>query len=259
MEKPVVLALGCHPDDIEFMMAGTLLALRDAGAVLHYCNLANGCAGSMTHPPAETAVIRAVEAKASAALLGATHHPSMADDLMVFYEDGLIRKVLALIRTVKPRILLLPSLEDYMEDHMNTARIGVTAAFCRGMRNYGSEPELPPYGDDLAVYHALPYGLRDQMNHPVVAELFADVTGVLERKAKMLACHASQKVWLDQTQGIDSYIQTMRDMTAAVGAMSRRFTYAEGWRRHNPLGFCGADFTPLEDLLGKSLAPARKD
>ena len=43
-----VLAVGCHPDDMEFMMGGTLLLLKQAGCELHYINVANGCAGSAT-------------------------------------------------------------------------------------------------------------------------------------------------------------------------------------------------------------------
>ena len=37
----VVLAAAAHPDDIEFMMAGTLLLLKRAGAEIHMWNLAN--------------------------------------------------------------------------------------------------------------------------------------------------------------------------------------------------------------------------
>jgi N-acetylglucosamine malate deacetylase 1 len=253
MEAPVVLAIGCHPDDIEFMMAGTLLRLRGAGAVLHYCNLANGNAGSNAIPARAIAATRLAEARRAAGLLGAEHHPPLVDDLMVFYEDGLIRRVLALVRGVKPRILLLPSPDDYMEDHMNTARVGVTAAFCRGMRNYRSRPDVPPYGDDVAVYHALPYGLKDMMDRRVAPDFTVDIAGVLPRKTEMLACHASQKVWLDETQGVDAYLKAMKDMAAEVGRASGTFTHAEGWRRHNPLGFCAPGFAPLEELLGPSL------
>ena len=32
-------AIACHPDDIEFMMAGTLFLLKRAGWDVHYMNL----------------------------------------------------------------------------------------------------------------------------------------------------------------------------------------------------------------------------
>jgi hypothetical protein len=34
----------------------------------------------------------------------------------------------------------------------------------------------------------------------------------------------------------------------AVGKMSKKFIYAEGWRRHLHFGFCGPDDDPLKDL-----------
>ena len=45
---PAVLAAFAHPDDIEFVAAGTLLLLRAAGWQTHYLNLTGGDCGSMT-------------------------------------------------------------------------------------------------------------------------------------------------------------------------------------------------------------------
>ena len=41
-QHAIVLAIAAHPDDIEFMMAGTLLLLKQAGCETHYLNIANG-------------------------------------------------------------------------------------------------------------------------------------------------------------------------------------------------------------------------
>jgi len=77
---------------------------------------------------------------------------------------------------------------------------------------------------------------------------------VIDRKAAMLACHASQKAWLDATQGLDSYLQTMKDLSAEVGQMSGRYAYAEGWRRHLHLGFCSPTADPLRTALAGFIA-----
>ena len=45
------IAIGAHPDDIEFMMAGTLLLLKKAGYEIHYMNVANGSCGSVQYRP----------------------------------------------------------------------------------------------------------------------------------------------------------------------------------------------------------------
>ena len=43
---PTALAIAAHPDDIEFVMAGTLLLLREAGWEIHYFNVTTGEMGS---------------------------------------------------------------------------------------------------------------------------------------------------------------------------------------------------------------------
>jgi LmbE family N-acetylglucosaminyl deacetylase len=247
---PIVFAVHCHPDDIEFTTAGTLFLLKDSGCELHYMTVANGCVGSMETGIEETARIRREESRAAAALLGATWHPSIANDLEVFYTDDLIRRLLAVVREVAPDIMLVPSPEDYMEDHMNTSRLAVTAAFCRGMPSYPSVPPMPAIQKDVVLYHAMPHGLRDGLRRRIVPEFTVDLGAAIERKERMLAAHRSQKSWLDATQGMDSYLISMREMSAEVGRMSGRFTYAEGWRRHNHLGLSAKDTDPLLEILG---------
>lgn len=244
-----VMALHCHPDDIEFMMSGTLFLLKQAGWQLHYMNMANGCYGSAEYTKEETIRIRRKEAMQAAAFLGAEYHPSIVDDLNVFYTPELIKKTMAVIREVNPDVLLLPSPEDYMEDHMNTCRIGVTAAFCRGMPNYSSIPEVPAVSGDMTVYHAMPHGLTDGLRNRIEADFYVGVEGVIEEKTEMLGFHRSQKEWLDRSQGMDSYLQTMKDMCAEMGKDSGKYIYAEGWRRHSHAGFSAKEITPLEDIF----------
>jgi len=100
------------------------------------------------------------------------------------------------------------------------------------------------------VYHAQPHGNRDPLRQPVRPELFVDITAVFDRKREMLACHRSQKEWLDASQGMDSYLRVMEDLAREVGALSRRFALAEGWRRRLHLGFGPEDFDPLSAALG---------
>ena len=245
-----VLALGAHPDDIEFMMAGTLILLRDAGWAPHYLNLCDGCCGTATEEPAAINVRREREAQAACRLIGAQFHAGIAADLRLYHTTETVARVVAVIRQVNPQILLLPSPNDYMEDHMNASRIGVTAAFARGMRNFPCDPPIPPVGGELTLYHALPYGLRDALRRRIRPGQYVDVATVLKTKREMLACHASQKEWLDRSQGLDSYLDTMEAMTRQVGAMSGRFAAAEGWRRHSHLGFSAADRDPLAEVLG---------
>jgi len=245
-----VFAIGAHPDDIEFLMAGTLILLGDAGWEVHTMNIANGSCGTSTLPAEEIVRIRREEARRAAGCIGAVWHESLVPDIEVFYDGPLLSKVAAVVREVAPDVLLTHSPNDYMEDHQNAARLAASAAFVRGMRNFATDPPREPIGGDVTVYHAQPHGNRDALGRAVRPGLFVDIRGTLARKREMLACHESQKAWLDVTQGLDSYLAAMADLARQVGEMCGRFEYAEGFRRRNPLGFCGPDADPLAEALG---------
>ena len=244
------LAVFAHPDDIEFVAAGTMLLLAEAGYELHYMTVANGSGGSATLPAEEIASIRGRESEEAAKLLGAEYHPPIANDLEIIYALPLLRKLAATVRKVKPQIILTHAPADYMEDHMATSRLAVTAAFAHCIPNFQSDPPLPGYNGDVAVYHAVPHGLQDGFRNRVSPHAFVNTASVHETKTHALAAHASQKDWLDQTQGMGSYISAMDDMSREVGTMSGKFKYAEGWTRHSHLGFSSEEFDPLADALG---------
>ncbi len=244
------LAIGAHPDDIEFVMAGTLILLKELGWDIHYMTIANGNCGTETEEPEQIIATRRQESIDACNLFGAHYHESITNDLEIFHTVEIVAKVTAVVRRVRPRILLLHSPADYMEDHMNACRIGVTAAFARGMRNARCDPPVPPISDDVTLYHCLPTGLKDPLRRRVRAGQYVDVTAVMKAKREMLACHRSQKEWLDASQGIDAYLDTMEALSREMGEMSGVFEYAEGWRRHNHLGFSAADQDPLSEALG---------
>jgi LmbE family N-acetylglucosaminyl deacetylase len=248
-DQPVVLAAAAHPDDIEFMMAGTLLRLKDAGAEIHMWNLANGHCGTARHDREEIIRLRAAEAGAAAREAGAVSHPPLFDDLAIFYDGASLARVAAVVREIRPTIILTHSPQDYMEDHQNVCRLIVTAAFGRGMCNFVTSPPRKVWEQAVALYHALPHGLKDGLGKRVQPDLYVDIASVLAAKRTMLACHRSQKEWLDVSQGMNAYLCEMDRMSAEVGRMSGRFAHAEGWRQHSTLGFGPDGFNPMRDLL----------
>lgn len=253
-EQPrrVAIAIAAHPDDIEFMMAGTLLLLREAGWETHCVNISSGNCGSVSLSAEEIEAKRLSEAREAAAILGATVHQPFSRDLEIFYDLRHLRHLASIIRDVNPSIVLTHSPEDYMEDHTNTSRLAVTAAFSRGMPNFGVSPARPAVDGEVEVYHGMPHGLRDPLRRRVVPGLFVDTTSVLETKRQALAAHRSQKEWLDVSQGMDSYLQTMEEMSLALGQASGKFQHAEGWRRHSHLGFSAEEIDPLKHALGQA-------
>lgn len=248
-----ILAAVAHPDDIEFVMAGTLLLLADKGCHIHMWNLANGCCGSSQLDPVSTSKVRLQEAKAAAEWIGATYHPPLFRDMEIFYDKPSLARVAAVIRIIKPDIILTHSPSDYMEDHQNTSRLVVSGAFSRGMPNFPTEPAQKSWDKSVAIYHALPHGGEDTLRQPVPAHFHVDIEPVLTRKRHMLACHASQKEWLDQTQGMDAFLDAMEAMGRDAGHQSGRFKIAEGWRQHSHLGLAPRDFTPLQEILSNHI------
>lgn len=246
----VAIAIGAHPDDIEFMMGGTLMLLKDAGYEIHYMNIANGNCGSVEYDAEETSRVRKQEAQKAAKLLGAKFHESLCNDLEILYTPDLLRKLTAVIRKVRPTIVLTHPPQDYMEDHMNACRLAVTAAFSRGVPNFETIPPVPAVNKEVTVYHALPYGLCDELGKPVTPGAFVNTSSMFERKLEALGCHKSQQNWLDVSQGLNSYLATMEEMSLNIGDMSGNYKHAEGWMKHSHLGFCGPDTDPLRDALG---------
>lgn len=247
----VAIAIAAHPDDIEFMMAGTLLLLRDQGWETHYLNLSSGNCGSISLSVEETEVERLAEAQEAAAILGATFHPPFSRDLEIFYDASHLRRLASIIRNVNPSIVLTHSPQDYMEDHTNTSRLTVTAAFSRRMPNFEVEPPHPPVDSELAVYHTMPHGLMDDLRQLVQPDLMIDTTSVFEIKRQALAAHRSQKEWLDVSQGMDSYLKSMEEMSRKLGQAAGT-EHSEGWRRRSHLGFSTGEIDPLGQALGQA-------
>ena len=252
-EKPTqitALAVGAHPDDIEFLLAGTLLRLKEVGARIHMWNLANGSGGTLVYDYEDIVRIRASEARESSRIARAVYHPALVDDLAIFYEPDMLARVTAVIREIKPNLILTQSPNDYMEDHQNTCRLVVSGTFCRGIPNFSTDPPRNPWLGHTAIYHCMPHGLRDGLRRLQRSGHYVDISPVMDIKREMLSQHRSQKDWLDKSQGIGSYLAEMEDLCLEIGRMSKKFKYAEGWRRHLHLGFSPEDYDPLVDMLG---------
>ncbi|MEM1069953.1 MAG: PIG-L family deacetylase [Planctomycetota bacterium] len=250
---PSVLAIAAHPDDIEFLFAGTMLCLGERGWDLHYINLCDGSRGSTTMNREECAATRLEEAKQACRVLNATFYPPIYADMEACYNTANLKKVTAVVRTARPSIILAHSPVDYMEDHEVACRLAVSAAFSHGMPNLESDPPVDVFMDPVRVYHAQPIGNTTPLGEPVKPHFFIDNTSVIDKKVEALARHASQKQWLDESQGQDHYLETCRELAREMGQQSGQFEYAEGWRRHSHWGFCGPEDDPLREALADLL------
>src|SRR5947209_2416029 len=133
----VVLSILAHPDDAEFLSAGTLIRLvREHGWQAHLATMTAGDCGSAELPAEEIGPIRRGEGAKAAALLGATYHCLEERDLLIFYNERALERATRLLRAVRPRILLTHSPSDYMLDHEMTSTLARAAAFAAPVPNF---------------------------------------------------------------------------------------------------------------------------
>ena len=71
-----------------------------------------------------------------------------------------------------------------MEDHMNTSRLAVTAAFVARDAGLPHDAAARPRSEPVTIYHANPHGLRDELRRRVHPGAFVNTASVHERKTR---------------------------------------------------------------------------
>ena len=242
------LGLFAHPDDAEFVCAGTLSLLAKAGWKVHIATMAPGDKGTAEYTREEISRIRKAEAARAAGLIGATYHCLEFEDVYIFYTREAIQKTTALIRRIRPDIVFTASPADYMVDHEMTSRIAQTACFSSGIKNLEIEEsqfEPVPY-----LYYCDPMEGKDILGRPVYPDIYVDISGEVEIKERMLACHESQRNWLLVHHKIDEYILSMKRLAEERGKEAG-MEYAEGLRQHLGHGFPQDNI--LREILGEAV------
>lgn len=161
-----ILAIGAHPDDIEFGCGGTLIKYALKRHAVHLLIMTDGGKGG---DPAE----RRKEQEEAAKVLGAQQlFWGGYQDTEVPIERDLIQKVEGVLHRVRPELILVHWGDDTHQDHRHLSTSVVTAS--RYTRNV-----LFYEGPTTANF---------------TPSIFVDIDAVLEQKLKTLAAHASQVV-----------------------------------------------------------------
>jgi LmbE family N-acetylglucosaminyl deacetylase len=248
MINRIVLGIFAHPDDAEFVCAGTLSLLKKAGCEIHIATMTPGDKGSSEYTSLEISKIRKVEAEKSVLLLEGTYHCLELDDVYILYERETINRTTALIRKVRPDMVITASPNDYMVDHEMTARIVQTACFSAGIKNMDADEK--PFEPVPYLYYSDPLEGMDIFGKPVEPSIYVDISNEMEMKEKMLACHESQRNWLLAHHKMDEYILSMKRFAEDRGKEIKKL-YAEGFRQHLGHGFPHHNL--LKELLGASV------
>jgi bacillithiol biosynthesis deacetylase BshB1 len=177
-----VAGICAHPDDAELVMGGTLAREAARGRRVAIVDLTRGEMGSRGTP--ET---REKEAAEAARILGVAHRESLGlPDARLAVIPEHKDPVVAALRRLRPRVVLLPYWEQRHPDHAAASRIVYEASFLAGLRTY--RPDLGTPFRPLKLAYALA-----MTEAPETAPSFVvDITAHWDAKMEAVRAFASQ-------------------------------------------------------------------
>jgi LmbE family N-acetylglucosaminyl deacetylase len=127
MQKATILAIGAHPDDIEFGCGGTIIKYTERGHRLFLHIMTEGGFGAET-------TTRVQEQEASKAILGAKDiFWGGYEDTHLVVDIELIGKIERIIKKVKPDFIFCNFPDDTHQDHRHLSQAVMSAT--RYIRN----------------------------------------------------------------------------------------------------------------------------
>lgn len=193
-----ILAIGAHPDDIEFGCGGTLIRHSRAGHTIHFLIMTDGRYGADPK-------VRRAEQKAACAYLGARLHWGGFSDTEVQDMRELIVTMERVIASAKPDTVYVNYEHDVHQDHRIIAQAAISATrYLREVLFY----EVP------STRHFEP-------------DVFVDIRDCLKDKMALLKIHASQ---VDKTKVENLTILESAQSCANFRGYQGRVKYAEGFK-----------------------------
>jgi len=196
-----VLAIAAHRDDVEQTCGGTLLRMAARGLRTAILDLTRGEAGTRG-----TAEDRAREAAEAASLLGVSWREAL--DL----PDGAIentlenrKKIVRVLREVRPRVVILPYWQARHPDHAIVATLGYEACFLSGLTKH--ETGTPPHRPFKIIYASLYADVRPSF--------IVDITPFIEQRHAALMAYKSQYTNQDAGSGLFVPEEEIRERTFA--------------------------------------------
>jgi N-acetylglucosamine malate deacetylase 1 len=173
------LAFGPHPDDVELFCGGTIARLGELGYTTAVVDLTRGERAS--HGSLEE---RARETEAASAELGLAFRDNVGlPDTGLAATAEQITAVVGVLRRRRPELVLVPWIEDRHPDHGAAGALVTRAVYFAGVRRYA-----PEHGERFVPRQVLYYAMR----HRITPSFIVDTSSVAARKARAIACYASQ-------------------------------------------------------------------
>ena len=173
-----ILAVCAHPDDAELGCAGLLLRCKAAGARVGVVDLTRGELGSRGN-----AGLRNEERARATAILG------LDVRLDLDLPDGFVERtveyrtrLVEVIRSEQPRMLVGPYWEDHHPDHVNTSLLMKDAWWFAGITKHPGGPTA--HRPEAMLFQLSRYAARPS--------LIVDISDQFTTKARAVTCYASQ-------------------------------------------------------------------
>lgn len=229
--KVDILAIGVHPDDLELSCCGTLLHHIAEGKTVGLLDLTCGELGTRG-----TAEIRLEEAEAASQMIGALVRGNleMRDGFFQHTEENL-RKIIEILRLMRPEIVLANAISDRHPDHGRAAKLTADACFYAGLRRIETEweGEAQEAWRPKAVYHYI-------QDHNLTPDFVVDITPYMDRKMEIVQAYKSQFYDPSSKEPVTpisgkNFLDFIRSKNAMYGR-SAGFTYAEGFTVARTMG-----------------------
>jgi N-acetylglucosamine malate deacetylase 1 len=231
-----VLAIGAHPDDIEFYCAGTMLKYAKKGHRVFVALTTSGNIGSnVIDGREEIARTREAEQLEAARFYGAQVRFLRFDDEGLQDTPELRRALIDAIRWAAPDVIFTHYPGDMSTDHNVTGTVVARVLLSLPGKNVPSSEA--PLAQAPSLFHwDTAAGLHFE------PEVYVDVSDTMEDKLRALAMHKSQVAWMTTFENV-----TLTDHPRILGAfrgLAIGRPYAEGFRAHRIHGFM-PDFSLL--------------
>ncbi len=226
MDTTEALVFSPHPDDAEMGCGGTIASLSHAGHSVALCYITRGEMG--TRGDVET---RAAETREALQILGVLHHvyADIPDAGVTNTQENRL-KIVAILRTFRPRIVLTPHHESLHPDHVQASLLIRDAIYLSGLMKIETGQER--YRPESVFY----YPLRPEFTPSLVV----DITGHFGSKMNAIRAYRSQ-FYDPATPNAPETLLSVPDFLDRLAAIARYYgaligvTYGEGYGVDFPL------------------------
>src|SRR3989339_1076976 len=192
-----ILAIGSHPDDLEYGCGGTLLRFAKAGHKISLLLMTSGEVGGR-------AKTRKQEQLKVAKILKADVYWGNFSDTRIEVTKKTINVIENVIKKVNPTLIFVHNPEDTHQDHRNTSRATITAT--RYIQN--------------VLFYEVP------TTENFLPSVFFDISSSIKEKMVLLSTHKSQ---VHTTRIAELSILQSAQACAIFRGFQNRVKYSEGF------------------------------